>query len=133
TARSTGSAGAAATRSHLGLWVGSWALGAEEDYAHRHCDTSIAPVQNRPTTFPVASMSMVSAPGTFGRPGIVRMSPAYATTKPAPAESAASRIVTVNPRGRPRRFGSSLSELCVLATHTGSRPYPSASNRASLP
>src|SRR5206468_11752606 len=89
-------------------------------------------LQKSPTMLPLASMSIPSAPGTLGSPGIVRLSPAYATTKPAPAERATSRIVTVNPRGRPGRFGSSLREFCVLATHTGSRPYPSASNRASL-
>ena len=32
--------------------------------------------QNKPTTLPRASMSIVSAPGVFGSPGIVRMSPA---------------------------------------------------------
>ncbi len=32
--------------------------------------------QNKPTTLPSASMSIVSAPGVFGSPGIVRMSPA---------------------------------------------------------
>lgn len=32
--------------------------------------------QNNPTTLPSASTSMVSAPGVFGSPGIVRMSPA---------------------------------------------------------
>src|SRR5882724_5388099 len=32
--------------------------------------------QNKPTMLPRASMSIVSAPGVFGSPGIVRMSPA---------------------------------------------------------
>ena len=78
--------------------------------------------QNNPTTLPSASTSIVSAPGVLGSPGIVRMSPAYATTKPAPAASLASRTLTVKPRGRPSFRGSSESELCVLAMHTGSRP-----------
>lgn len=35
-----------------------------------------AGAQNRPTMLPCASTSIVSAPGAFGRPGMVRMSPA---------------------------------------------------------
>src|SRR5699024_189572 len=42
--------------------------------------------QNRPEIFPVSSTSILSAAGTFGRPGIVMISPVSATTKPAPAE-----------------------------------------------
>jgi hypothetical protein len=38
-------------------------------------DTSRA-AQNNPTMLPAASTSIVSAPGIFGSPGIVRMSPA---------------------------------------------------------
>src|SRR5262249_50128287 len=75
------------------LRVGRWTSRAEQNRAHLASDTSMPmlrprPVQNRPTTLPFASISIPSAPGTFGRPGIVKMSPAYATTKPAPADSA---------------------------------------------
>lgn len=41
--------------------------------------------QNRPEITPSSSMSMSAAAGTLGRPGMVVMSPASATTKPAPA------------------------------------------------
>src|SRR5260370_37715619 len=49
-------------------------LGRREErveHGRRHRRT-----QNRPTTLPSASMSIVSAPGAFGSPGIVRTSPA---------------------------------------------------------
>ncbi len=68
---------------------------------------------------PCSSRSIDSAAGFLGSPGIVRMSPAYATTKPAPAASFASRMVTVKSRGRPSFCGSSESEFCVFAMHTG--------------
>ena len=42
--------------------------------------------QNRPTTSPFSSISMASAAGTFGRPGIAMISPVNATTNPAPAD-----------------------------------------------
>ena len=60
------------------------------------------------------------------------MSPAYATTNPAPAATFASRTVTVKSRGRPSFFASSESEFCVFAMHTGSRPYPSSAKRLSF-
>ena len=37
--------------------------------------------------FPSSSTSIFSAAGTFGRPGIVMMSPVSATTNPAPADT----------------------------------------------
>ena len=43
-------------------------------------------VQNRPLIRPFSSTSIFSAAGTFGRPGMVMMSPVRATMKPAPAE-----------------------------------------------
>lgn len=61
---------------------------------------------------------MRSAAGCLGRPGMVRMSPAYATTKPAPAESRTSRTVMRKPCGRPTFSGSSEREYWVFATHT---------------
>jgi hypothetical protein len=39
-----------------------------------------------PMTSPFGVTAMPSAAGTFGRPGIVMMSPVFATTNPAPAE-----------------------------------------------
>ena len=47
---------------------------------------------------------MRSAAGTFGRPGMVMMSPVSATTKPAPADSYALRTVMRKPRGAPSFF-----------------------------
>lgn len=41
--------------------------------------------QNKPEITPLSSTSISKAAGAFGRPGIVMMSPARATTKPAPA------------------------------------------------
>ena len=41
------------------------------------------------------------AAGAFGRPGIVRISPVYITTKPAPAERRASRTVILKFFGFP--------------------------------
>ena len=41
--------------------------------------------QNSPVITPSSVTSMLFAAGTFGKPGIVMMSPASATTKPAPA------------------------------------------------
>ena len=73
---------------------------------------------------PLAAMDMPSAAGTFGSPGIVMMSPALATTKPAPAEPYTSLMVMRNPLGTPRRVGSSVNEYCVLAMHTGVSPSP---------
>src|SRR5580765_333949 len=63
------------------LRVGRWTSRTEQNRAHLASDTSMPaqrprPVQNSPTTLPFASMSTPSAPGTFGSPGIVKMSPA---------------------------------------------------------
>ncbi len=49
---------------------------------------------DRPDTSPSASSPMPLAAGTRGSPGMVRMSPQIATTKPAPAASRTSRTVT---------------------------------------
>jgi hypothetical protein len=42
--------------------------------------------QERPVMSPAGPTDMLSAAGTFGRPGIVMMSPVLATTNPAPAD-----------------------------------------------
>ena len=47
---------------------------------------------------------MFSAAGTFGRPGMVMMSPVRATTNPAPADTFTLRTVMVKPLGAPSRF-----------------------------
>ena len=49
---------------------------------------------------------MLSAAGTFGRPGMVMISPVMTTMNSAPAESLSSRTGTVKPRGAPRLAGS---------------------------
>ena len=42
----------------------------------------------------------------------------------APADARTSLTLMRNPRGRPRRVGSSVSEYCVFAMHTGVLPMP---------
>src|SRR3954463_15545450 len=74
---------------------------------------------DKPTIAPFADTDIPSAAGTFGNPGIVMMSPALATTKPAPAEPYTSLTVIRKPVGLPSRVGSSVSEYCVFAMHTG--------------
>ena len=54
---------------------------------------SITGAQNRPTIRPSGPTSIASAAGTFGRPGIVMISPQIATTNSAPAESRTSRTL----------------------------------------
>ena len=51
--------------------------------------------------FPVSSTSIRSAAGTFGRPGIVMISPVRATINPAPAEILRLRTVTSKSVGAP--------------------------------
>jgi len=70
-------------------------------------------------------MSIFSAAGVFGKPGIRIIVPAIGTIKPAPDESSTSLILTVNPSGRPLMFGSSESDFCVLAIQTARFPKPS--------
>ena len=60
--------------------------------------------------------SIMTAAGTFGKPGIVKMEPVSGMTKLAPAERRTSRIWIVNPVGAPRTFGSSERDCGVLAT-----------------
>ena len=73
-------------------------------------------------------MSMRVAAGSFGRPGIVMMSPQIITTNSAPAASRISRMLTTWFSGAPRNYGSVENDIWVLATHTGSRPWPSSSS-----
>jgi len=53
---------------------------------------------------------ILAAAGFLGSPGIVIMLPVRATKKPAPADTVISRTVTLKPRGRPIRVGSSERE-----------------------
>ena len=67
-------------------------------------------------------MAILSALGDLGRPGISIISPAMATTNPAPALNCRSLIVSLKPLGAPKRFGLSLNEYWVLAMQTGKLP-----------
>ncbi len=71
---------------------------------------------------PSSLTSIFSAAGTFGRPGIVMISPVSTTTKPAPAEILQFLIVMVKPLGRPSNVGSSENEYWVLAIQIGRLP-----------
>ncbi len=71
---------------------------------------------------PLSSISMRVAAGSFGRPGIVMMSPQIITMNSAPAASLISRMLTTWFDGAPRSCGSVENEYWVLATHTGRRP-----------
>ena len=71
---------------------------------------------------------MLTAAGFLPSPGIVMMSPVSTTTKPAPAETRASRTVISNPSGRARFLGSSLSDYWVLAMQIGRSPNPNLSS-----
>ena len=68
---------------------------------------------------PFASISMASAAGFLGRPGIVITLPVSATINPAPADILISLIVVVKPSGLPKAFGSSERDYWFLAIHTG--------------
>jgi len=50
--------------------------------------------QKSPSIVPLGCTRIASAAGVLDRPGIVMMSPARATTKPAPADTYASRTVS---------------------------------------
>src|SRR5204862_877517 len=87
--------------------------------------------QNRPSIVPSEWRRMRSAAGPLPSPGMVRISPASATTKPAPAEGRMSRTCSVKPVGAPSFAGSSENEYCVFAMHTGVSPNPSAGSCSS--
>lgn len=67
-------------------------------------------------------MSIFSAAGTFGRPGMVMISPAIATMKPAPLANLTSLISTVCPDGAPLIYASVENDICVFAMQIGKRP-----------
>src|SRR6476620_1423193 len=103
-----------------------WADGARRvwgrDETNRH--------QNSPAMVPSGWTRIASADGVLLRPGIVMISPARATTKPAPADGETSRMVRRKPLGRPSLVASSLKLYCVLAMQTGVAARPMASHWA---
>jgi len=50
-------------------------------------------------------MSILTAAGRFGNPGILIILPEIATKNPAPADGIRSLILIVNPLGRPSSVG----------------------------
>ena len=64
-------------------------------------------------------MSIRSADGTFGSPGMVITSPQTMTMNSAPAASRTSRMLRVWPLGAPRAAASVENEYWVLAMQTG--------------
>ena len=72
--------------------------------------------QNNPVTLPSSSKSIFSAAGTFGRPGIVIISPQTITMNSAPAANLTSRIEISCPEGAPLKDGSVENES-VSYTH----------------
>src|SRR3989449_863487 len=87
--------------------------------------------QKSPSIVPSGCTRIFSAAGVFDSPGMVMMSPASATTNPAPAEGRMSRTWSVNPLGAPSFAGSSEKEYCVFAMQTGVSPRPMAGNCSS--
>ena len=61
--------------------------------------------QLSPITSPFSSISICSAAGTSGRPGMRMMSPQIGIRKPAPAAISISRTVNVKSWGRPSSAG----------------------------
>ena len=62
---------------------------------------------------------MELADGTFGRPGMVMISPQTTTMNSAPADRRTSRTFSTWPVGAPLAFGSVEKLYCVLAMQTG--------------
>lgn len=62
---------------------------------------------------PFSSMSIFSAEGILGKPGMVIISPVMATMNPAPAETFKLRTVITNPSGAPKRAALSEKEYWV--------------------
>ena len=68
---------------------------------------------------PLLSMSMFSAAGCFGKPGIVIIFPVKMTINSAPAFKYTSLTWIVNGSLHYKFFGSSDKEFCVLAMQIG--------------
>src|SRR5659263_724430 len=71
-------------------------------------------------------MSIFSADGTDGNPGIRIIEPALGTIKPAPEESSTFRMRVVKSRGLFLVVWSSDRDFCVLAIHTARLSKPSS-------
>lgn len=84
--------------------------------------------QHSPLIVPSSSISIASAAGCLGNPGMVMIDPVYTTRNPAPAETLIPVTVMVNPLGHPGTFGLSVKEAGVLPMQTGREPKPSVSN-----
>ena len=80
---------------------------------------------------PSGCTRIFSADGVLDNPGMVMMSPASATTNPAPADGRMSRTCSVKPLGAPSLVGSSEKEYYVFAMHTGVSPRPWAGSCSS--
>ena len=72
---------------------------------------------------------MRSSAGCLESPGMVMMSPASATMKPAPLERVTSLTRRRKPSGAPSFLGSSDSDYCVFAMQMGRLARPSFSMR----
>ena len=68
---------------------------------------------------PSSVTSIFSAAGTFGKPGIVMISPVSATTNPAPAEIFRLHTVMRKSRGAPSLDASSVKENCPREVELG--------------
>ena len=75
--------------------------------------------------FPFKSISIFSAAGVAGRPGIRIISPAIGIIKPAPVASSISLMLTVKSVGRPVSDELSESEFCVFAIQIAKFENPS--------
>ena len=64
-------------------------------------------------------MSIFSAAGCFGSPGIFRIFPVITTMNPAPLEIEMSFTCILKFEGRPNKAGLSEIEYCVFAMQTG--------------
>lgn len=60
-----------------------------------------------PLITPSSSISIPRAAGFLGNPGIVMMSPVFATMNPAPAETLSSLMWIIKSFGAPNALGSS--------------------------
>ncbi len=85
----------------------------------------VAYFQDNPEIFPSLSISIPSATGVGGNPGIRIISPRIGITKPAPAAYSNSLTVTIKFLGRPIFVSLSENDFCVLAIQTGKLSKPS--------
>ena len=77
--------------------------------------------QESPTISPWSVISIASAAGCVGNPGMVMISPQKTTTKPAPELSDTSVTIRVKFLGLPRASSSPESEYWVFAIQIGKK------------